>query len=107
MRMEQLSMEQSEGAAYVTQALYLALMGQPIVNYQPSWDWDASSMTSWYIIFNEAAKIAAAVQQGKRAPEPDVRMLYNAIAHANLYRAKAGTTVDNYGLADAFYDRNP
>jgi hypothetical protein len=36
-----------------------------------------------------------------------ITVTYNKDLGEIAYRAKAGTTVDNYGLADAFYDQNP
>jgi hypothetical protein len=90
----------AEMLAYVAQCLYLEKVGQPLVNYQASFDWDAPSMFGWNLIFKLAAAIASLIHNGKAVPQTAIDWLRQGIHMANFYREVADSPERFDGIGD-------
>jgi hypothetical protein len=76
----------AEMLAYVSQCLYLEKKGSPVTNYVAGFDPDVPSMIGWNLIFQSAAAIAAALNQGKDAPQNEIASLRLGLHKASWYR---------------------
>ena len=95
--------EESEGIAYVAQALYSRLNGSThrhVVSADPA---DVVSWMAWQSIFDEAAKLAEMVSRKFKVTEQEAGLLFWAIKNANFYRGRVGSSEMFDGVADAFY----
>jgi hypothetical protein len=95
--------EETEGLAYVAQALYSNLNGMTarhIVSADPH---DIVSWFSWQLIFDESTRLADVVKRRYRVTEDEASVLYTAIKGANFYRRRVGNAEVNDGVADQFY----
>jgi hypothetical protein len=96
--------EESEGMAYLAQALYSELNGsnnRHIVSADPA---DPLSWISWQLIFDEARRLAPILRRKYRVTKDDAALLYSSIKNANFYRARAGQAEVYDGLPKGFYD---
>jgi hypothetical protein len=85
--------EESEGFAYLSQALYgwLQRGGPPASRYMVSPDHaDPASWVSWQMIFDESERIAGVLSRKRWVDVGEVSSLYSAIRGANIYRPKVG-----------------
>jgi hypothetical protein len=94
---------ETEGLAYVAQALYSNLQGSThrhVVSEDPH---DPLSWASWQMIFDESKRLANIVKRQRVVTEIEASTLYFAINNANFYRSRVGTNEVNDGVADEFY----
>ncbi|MBA3447142.1 MAG: hypothetical protein H0T56_05985 [Pseudaminobacter sp.] len=95
--------EESEGMAYVAQALYSRLngaTGRHVVSPDPA---DIVSWMAWQVIFDASTAVAEIVARKYTASDDEASALYWAIKNANFYRARVGKSEMFDGVADAFY----
>jgi hypothetical protein len=98
--------DETEGLAYVAQALYSnlqGLTGRHIVSADPH---DILSWVSWQIIFDESKRLANIVKTQRVVTEAEASTLYFAVRNANFYRHRVGNAEVNDGVADEFYLSN-
>jgi hypothetical protein len=103
LRMITTHVEETEGIAYVAQALYSNLKGhnhRHVVSADPH---DILSWISWQIIFDESRRLAAVVRQKYRVTEDEASSLHLAIRNANFYRHRVGNGEANDGVDASFY----
>lgn len=95
--------EETEGLAYVAQALYSNLKGMThrhIVSADPH---DIVSWVSWQVIFDESMRLAEIVKRDHVVTENEAELLFLAIKNANFYRHRVGKPEAYDGVADEFY----
>lgn len=95
--------EETEGLAYVAQALYSSLHGmlhRHIVSADPH---DFVSWIAWQQIFDESMRLVGIIRARHKVTEDEASSLFWAVKNANFYRARVGKAEVNDGVADAFY----
>lgn len=97
--------EETEGLAYVAQALYGLLDRGPSARYIVSRDpLHPVSWTAWQLIFDESSRLAGLLMSTHQVTDDDAATLSWAIKNANWYRPRADKPEVNDGVADAFYN---
>jgi hypothetical protein len=104
MRIMTSRVEESEGMAYLAQALYSELNGSNHRHIVSSDVNDPVSWFSWQMIFDEARRLAPILKRQYRVTRADAELLYRSIKGANFYRARAGKAEVYDGLPAAYYN---
>ncbi|HEY3740341.1 MAG TPA: hypothetical protein VGL53_10875 [Bryobacteraceae bacterium] len=96
--------EESEGIAYIAQALYVIRRWGPQPRYFPSADFkDPLSWLSWQMLFDEASRLATKLVTTPYISADEASTFFWAIAHTNFYRGRAGKADGYNGIDPAFY----
>ena len=106
-RMIATHVDETEGMAYVAQALYGLLKNGPTARYIVSSDpLHPISWASWQFIFDESTRLATTLLNTHRVTDDDAALLHWAIKHANIYQSRADSDQAevNDGVGDAFYN---
>ncbi|HEX4810181.1 MAG TPA: hypothetical protein VH325_14675 [Bryobacteraceae bacterium] len=96
--------EETEGVAYVAQALYGLILYGPSPRYIVSSDpGHPISWAAWQVIFDESTRLATMILKTPWVSDKDADSLYWAIGHTNWYKPRVGNVERNDGVADDFY----
>jgi hypothetical protein len=98
--------DETEGLAYVAQALYANLQGQTHGHTVSEDPHDPLSWASWQMIVDESTRLAKIVKKHRVVTPGEASTLYFAIRNANFYRHRVGKSEVNDGVADEFYLAN-
>ena len=105
LRMISTRVEETEGLAYVAQALYGLLDRGPSGRYIVSRDpLHPVNWVAWQRIFDESSRLAGLLMTTHRVTDEDAAELYWAIKNTSWYRPRADRPEINDGVAEAFYN---
>jgi hypothetical protein len=94
---------ESEGVAYIAQALYSISRWGPFHHVEPLNLADPLSSITWQAIWNEAIRLATHLQTHPYVSTDDAAGLFWAISNNSWYRGRVGTSDSYNGLDPAYY----